>query len=126
MPSNPKRTPPRGRPQPPSTAPTTKTAKKQPVELPFDDAEVTPLRADDPRPQRVPQFPTGAKRPVQSRTRSAEEAIPTTVYDLDKDAELPQSFELADDGYLPAFLYVDRGPGAGQLVPIRQGATVIG
>ena len=30
--------------------------------LPFEDGEVVPLQADDPRPQRVPQFPAGKRR----------------------------------------------------------------
>lgn len=100
--------------------------KKQAVELPFDDGEVTPLQADDPRPQRVPQFPTSARKVP----KKAEEAIPTSVYEVKQnDEEFQPSYEngdLSDPGFKPAFLYVDRGPGAGQLIPVRQGILVIG
>ncbi|HEY8212080.1 MAG TPA: FHA domain-containing protein [Myxococcaceae bacterium] len=88
-------------------------AKKKPdVELPFDDVEdLTPLRADDPQPQRVPQIPTG-----MPRRRG------------DRDAVMPggQGKMEVEDGFQPAFLYVERGPGMGQLSPIRQGITLIG
>src|SRR3954471_20919646 len=87
-------------------------AKKKPnVELPFDDVEdMTPLRADDPQPQRVPQIPSGMPRRRGNR-----------------DAVMPggQKAEV-EDGFQPAFLYVERGPGMGQLQPIRQGVTLIG
>ncbi|MFL5320504.1 MAG: FHA domain-containing protein [Myxococcaceae bacterium] len=102
--------------------------KKAAVELPFDDGEVTPLQADDPRPQRVPQFPSnGAARKAP---RKAEEAIPTSVYEVkQQDEEFQPSYEdgsHSDPGFKPAFLYVERGPGAGQLVPVRQGLLIIG
>ncbi len=89
-------------------------AKKKPnVELPFDDVEdMTPLRADDPRPQRVPQYPSGMPR----RGRAGDAVMPGGV---DRDAQV-------EDGFQPAFLYVERGPGMGQLSPIRQGITLIG
>ncbi len=118
MPSNPKRTPPRGR----AAAPPSPERRKE--SLPFDD-ELTPLRADDPRPQRVPQYPAGVRKPV----RRQEEAVPTSVYDVERDLEFQQSFdpaELSDGGHKPAFVYVERGPGAGQLVPVKQGPLVIG
>lgn len=111
-PSNPKR-PPRP-PQPPGTqAP----SEESELELPFDDDEVMPLRADDPRPQRVPQFPAGARRKPR---RSAQSG---------RDRELAARFdaqEYSDPGHSPAFLYVERGPGAGQLVPVKQGPLVLG
>lgn len=90
--------------------------------LPFDES--APLRADDPSPQRVPQIPTAAARPM---LRQKEEAIPTTVFDLDQ--ELRASYdpvEVSDGGHRPAFLYVGRGPGSGQLIPVKQGPLVIG
>jgi hypothetical protein len=34
--------------------------------------------------------------------------------------------EYEDPGHRPAFLYVERGPGAGQLVPVKQGEFVLG
>ena len=53
------------------------------------------------------------------------EAMPTSIYSTDE--ELSAKWDQAGDGdYVPAFLYVERGPGAGQLVPVRQGPTVIG
>jgi len=103
MPSNPKRSPPRK------------------GELPFDDAEI--LKADDPRPQRVTQYPaTSARRAL----KKVEEHIPTSVFDTEKhDEELRASYGAAEASK-PAFLYVERGPGAGQLVQLKQGALVIG
>jgi len=109
-PPNPKR---------PSRPPGTQVSKDSDVELPFDDDEVAPLRADDPRPQRVPQFPAGSRR---SRRQGGERDS--------GDRELPTRFdwshEYSDAGYVPAFLYVERGPGVGQLVPVKQGTLVMG
>ncbi|WP_309894953.1 FHA domain-containing protein [Archangium sp.] len=91
------------------------------VELPFDDDEVAPLRADDPRPQRVPQFPAGPRRrPRRGAPGASREG---------RDRELPARFESGeyeDPGHSPAFLYVERGPGAGQLLPLKQGVLVLG
>jgi pSer/pThr/pTyr-binding forkhead associated (FHA) protein len=36
------------------------------------------------------------------------------------------SGEYEDPGHAPAFLYVERGPGAGQLIPLKQGGLVLG
>ncbi|CAM4435196.1 MULTISPECIES: FHA domain-containing protein [Myxococcus] len=113
-PPNPKR-PPR-----PPRPPGTQAPQDSDVELPFDDDEVDPLQADDPRPQRVPQFPAGSRR---SRRQGPGGRA-------NSDRELASRFDTAneysDPGYAPAFLYVERGPGAGQLVPVKQGALVIG
>jgi pSer/pThr/pTyr-binding forkhead associated (FHA) protein len=89
---------------------------------PYPDDEI--LRADDPKPQRVPQYPTtGVRRAVK---RIAEEAIPTSVFDTEKhDEELRASYRAAD-AFTPAFLYVERGPGQGQLMEVKQGAVVVG
>ncbi len=105
-------------PRPPRT-PGAAASKKQDVELPFDDDEVSPLQEDDPRPQRVPQFPAGPRR--ARGTGTTRDAI--------KDRELSTRFdanEYSDPGYTPAFLYVEKGPGAGQLIPVKQGPLVIG
>lgn len=113
-PSNPKR-PPRP-PRPPGAS----ASKKEDVELPFDDDEVAPLQEDDPRPQRVPQFPAGSRRTGARRTGVREGT---------KDRELATRFdtqEYSDPGYVPVFLYVEKGPGAGQLIPVKQGPLVIG
>jgi pSer/pThr/pTyr-binding forkhead associated (FHA) protein len=115
-PPNPKR-PPRS-PRPPGDP----ASRQEPeVELPFDDDEVAPLQADDPRPQRVPQFPAGPRR----RPRRGSAGSPREG----RDRELPARFdsgEYEDPGHSPAFLYVERGPGVGQLLPIKQGVLVLG
>ncbi|MEW6433649.1 MAG: FHA domain-containing protein [Myxococcota bacterium] len=84
------------------------------------------LKADDPRPQRVPQYPsasTGARRPV----RRAEEHIPTSVFDTEAaDEEMQAQYGVPEAEFKPAFLYVERGPGAGQLIEVKQGTIVIG
>ncbi|WP_201756143.1 FHA domain-containing protein [Corallococcus silvisoli] len=114
-PPNPKR-PPRPPRPPGQQAPSDDSAE----ELPFDDDEVAPLQADDPRPQRVPQYPAGPRklkrRGPGERTRSDRELSPR--YDWAK--------EYTDPGMTPAFVYVERGPGAGQLVPLRQGSITLG
>ncbi len=94
---------------------------EQELDLPFDDDEVAPLQADDPRPQRVPQFPAGSRRrPRRGAAGASREG---------KDRELPARFtsgEYEDPGHSHVFLYVERGPGAGQLLPIKQGTLLIG
>jgi hypothetical protein len=82
---------------------------------------VAPLQADDPRPQRVPQFPAGPRR----RPRRGPGGVPREG----RDRELPTRFdsgEYEDPGHTPAFLYVERGPGVGQLLPVKQGVLVLG
>lgn len=114
-PPNPKR-PPR-----PPRPPGTQAPKDSDVELPFDDDEVDPLRADDPRPQRVPQFPAGSRRGRRrsdGQRDSADRELVAPRFDLSR--------EYTDPGHPPAFLYVERGPGAGQLVPVKQGPLVLG
>lgn len=99
----------------------TKRPQRPPDEPSFRDEEI--LRADDPRPQRVTQYPL-----KRSPRKPAEEAIPTSVFDTEKhDEELKASYGGdAELGYKPVFLYVERGPGQGQLVQVRQGQLVIG
>ncbi|RKI60429.1 FHA domain-containing protein [Corallococcus sp. AB049A] len=114
-PPNPKR-PPRP-PRPPGQQASSDDPSE---ELPFDDDEVAPLQADDPRPQRVPQYPAGPRKAKRrgpgERSRSDKELTPR--YDWAK--------EYSDPGLTPAFVYVERGPGAGQLVPLRQGSITLG
>ncbi|RKH91615.1 FHA domain-containing protein [Corallococcus sp. AB045] len=114
-PPNPKR-PPRP-PRPPGQQASSDDPSE---ELPFDDDEVAPLQADDPRPQRVPQYPAGPRKVKRrgpgERSRSDRELTPR--YDWAK--------EYSDPGLTPAFVYVERGPGAGQLVPLRQGSITLG
>lgn len=84
------------------------------------------LKADDPRPQRVPQYPsagTGARRPP----RRAEEHIPTSVFDTEAaDEEMQAQYGVPEAEFKPAFLYVERGPGMGQLLEVKQGTVVVG
>ncbi|WP_163996895.1 FHA domain-containing protein [Pyxidicoccus caerfyrddinensis] len=112
-PPNPKR-PPR-----PPRPPGTQAPKDSDVELPFDDDEVDPLRADDPRPQRVPQYPAGSRR--SRRQGSGRES-----HDRELAPRFDWAHEYSDPGHPPAFLYVERGPGIGQLVPVKQGPLVMG
>ncbi|MDX2010589.1 MAG: FHA domain-containing protein [Myxococcaceae bacterium] len=59
--------------------------------------------------------------------KKAEEAIPTAIYDTEKaDQELQAQYGMSDANFKPAFLYVERGPGAGQLLEVKQGTVVIG
>ncbi|WP_375760493.1 FHA domain-containing protein [Corallococcus exercitus] len=113
-PPNPKR-PPR-----PPRPPGQQASSDDPDELPFDDDEVSPLQADDPRPQRVPQYPAGPRKVKRrgpgERSKSDRELSPR--YDWAK--------EYSDPGVTPAFVYVERGPGAGQLVPLHQGSITLG
>ncbi len=87
--------------------------------IPFDD-EIEPLHEADPRPQRVPQLPSNP------RMLSKEEYIPTGVFDADRPASELGAYDDYSGTHKPAFLFVDRGPGAGQLVPVKHGSLVIG
>ncbi|MFY2563730.1 FHA domain-containing protein [Corallococcus terminator] len=114
-PPNPKR-PPR-----PPRPPGTQAPKEPEVELPFDDDEVAPLQADDPRPQRVPQFPAGSRK---GRSKSGGKGREKN--DRELSGRFDWGSEYSNPGHPPAFLYVERGPGVGQLVPVQQGALVLG
>ena len=108
MSTQPKRPPPPRGPPPPRDT-------HEDLELPFDDRDVTPLRADDPRPQRVTQYP------AQRRARPSDQQD-TEIF------EMPEAAfgAVPEPQYRPVFLYVERGPGAGQLVPVRQGKLLLG
>lgn len=83
------------------------------------------LQADDPRPQRVAQLPansTGARRTL----KKVEEHIPTSVFDTEADQEMQAEYGVTGAEYKPAFLYVERGPGAGQLLEVKQGTVIVG
>lgn len=104
--------------------PKPKSSSQRGGELPFSDDEI--LKADDPRPQHVAQYPSsGARRGMR---RKSDEAIPTSVFDTERhDEEMKASYGGDHDlGYKPVFLYVERGPGQGQLVQLKQGALVVG
>lgn len=83
------------------------------------------LHADDPRPQRVAQLPSntvGARR-----LKKIEEHIPTSVFDTEADQEMQAEYGVqGSSDFKPAFLYVERGPGAGQLLEVKQGTVVVG
>jgi hypothetical protein len=106
-PPNPKR-PPRPR-TPPDDSETSDDG-----DLPFDERDATPLRADDPKPQRVTTYP--ALRTGRGRSRA-------------RDTALAGSFATASivlPGTSEVFLYAERGPGSGQLLPIAPGTLVLG
>jgi hypothetical protein len=105
-PSNPKR-PPRG--PPPEDGPS--DPAEDTGELPFDEREATPLNADDPSPQRVTTYPA---RPGRKRRGRDNAGAPTLVSSL------------SEAGTQEVFLYAEHGPGTGQLLPVRQGALVMG
>ncbi len=81
-------------------------------ELPFDERDATPLRADDPKPQRVTTYP--ALKRGGSRSRGRDTALAGGFASV----SAAQSSEV--------FLYAERGPGAGQLLPIAPGTLVLG
>lgn len=94
-----------------------------PRAAPVEEEQI--LRADDPRPQRVAQLPstrTGTRKAVQR----AEEHIPTSVFDTEADQEMQAEYGVQGGEHKPAFLYVERGPGAGQLLEVKQGTVVVG
>jgi hypothetical protein len=105
-PSNPKR-PPRRPPPEDGTKDTEDTG-----ELPFDEREATPLNADDPAPQRVTTYPvrTGRKR------RAGRDTIGTSS----------MAATVAGAGVQEVFLYAEHGPGTGQLLPVGEGALILG
>lgn len=96
---------------------------KRPSTVEFNDEQI--LKADDPRPQRVAQYPssnaTGARRALKK-----EEHIPTALYDTEADQEMQAEYGAQRVDFKPVFLYVERGPGAGQLLEVKQGSVVIG
>lgn len=91
--------------------------------MPFDDVDV--LRADDPRPQRVAQAPvrSAVRRGVRRGSADA-----TADMESERDQELRPSYDLSSmkSKSRPVFLYVERGPGQGQLMQLQDGALVIG
>jgi pSer/pThr/pTyr-binding forkhead associated (FHA) protein len=103
---------------------TPKRPIKPPLELEdfgYDDAQI--LKADDPRPQLVPQYPVR-----NSQANSGRIATGSKTQARGVDRELRSSFDqsLREQGVQTAFLYVERGPGQGQLVPLSEGSLVLG
>jgi len=105
-PSNPKR-PPRRPPPEDGTKDTEDTG-----ELPFDEREATPLNADDPAPQRATTSPL---RPPRNR-RAGRPTIGASS----------MAATVAGAGVQEVFLYAEHGPGTGQLLPIGEGALILG
>jgi hypothetical protein len=106
-PPNPKR-PPRPR-TPPDDSETSDDG-----DLPFDERDATPLRADDPKPQRVTTYP--ALRAGRGRSRARDTALAGGF----------ATASMAAPGSSEVFLYAERGPGSGQLLPIALGSLVLG
>lgn len=66
-------------------------------------------------------------RPQRRRAPSfGEEGIPTSVLDLEALPGEMSDMDAPEPAFVPAFIYVEKGPGSGQLIPLRQGVTVIG
>ncbi len=96
---------------------------KRPAPVEFSISEENILKADDPRPQYVPQYPSSPRRrPLKKQ----EEAIPTSIFDTEADQEMQAQYGMGDGQHKPAFLYVERGPGMGQLLEVKQGSVVVG
>ncbi|HEY1416740.1 MAG TPA: FHA domain-containing protein [Myxococcaceae bacterium] len=104
-PSNPKR-PPRRPPPEDGTKDTEDTG-----ELPFDEREATPLNADDPAPQRVTTYPV---RPGRKRRAGRDTIGPASMVST------------LGVGSQEVFLYAEHGPGTGQLIPVSDGALILG
>ena len=100
------------RPPRPPAAPSTAPAPAEVGTASLDD--VTPLRADDPRPQHVPQLPPGVRL---GRRGGAQR---------DASSRSARGLALPEPEGPSAFVYVERGPGAGQLAPLPLGTTRIG
>ncbi|MBL9037342.1 MAG: FHA domain-containing protein, partial [Archangium sp.] len=67
----------------------------------------------------------GARRAVKKQHE--EEAIPTAIFNTENaDREMQAQYGLSEPTYSPAFLYVERGPGQGQLLEVKQGVIVVG
>ncbi len=86
---------------------------------PFDDQDI--LRADDPRPQRVAQYPSTDTKRTNIRAHN-----PEMLMDLDADQEMQAQYDLSHSESQASFLYVERGPGQGQLIQVLDSAVVIG
>ena len=58
--------------------------------------------------------------------KKVEEHIPTSIFDTEADQEMQAEYGVQGSEQKPAFLYVERGPGAGQLLEVKQGTVVVG
>lgn len=92
-------------------------SSKPPQETPFAEEPLEPPRLEEDEPPRsAPPVPTSA--PSRPHVRS----VPLVA---DRPLGPPQD-EVSEPGFRAANLYVERGPGAGQLIPVRQGGLSIG
>lgn len=96
---------------------------KRPARQEFEDEQI--LDADDPRPQRVAQYPSSTATGTRRSVKKVEDVIPTALYDTPADQEMQAQYGMSED-FKPAFLYVERGPGQGQLLEVKQGTVVVG
>lgn len=86
-------------------------------------AEEKVLQADDPRPQRVAQLPSDSIRGRRA-VKNDEDQTPTSMEEADR--VMQAEYGLQGSTHKSAFLYVERGPGAGQLLEVKQGTAVVG
>jgi hypothetical protein len=92
------------------------------LDIHTDEADLPILEADD-------DATPISGQPLKASGRDMDDETPTRHNPMGQDAALRPSFSeegLSDAGHKPAFLYVDRGPGAGQLIPVKQGEVIIG
>jgi hypothetical protein len=104
-----------------SHRPTARFPNEPTLEGHTDESELPLIEADD------DATPVDASRRRLAAAASGDET-PTRHNPMGQDAALKPTYgeEISDPGHKPAFLYVDRGPGAGQLIPVKQGSVVVG
>jgi pSer/pThr/pTyr-binding forkhead associated (FHA) protein len=100
-----------------------KARQPMPV-LPAVSEVVLPARGPIKRPSSVAVAPVAAAAPRRPRKEAAPqvEAMETLV----TTSLAARENQVADAGFSEAFLYVEKGPGAGQLVPVLQGDLDVG
>jgi predicted component of type VI protein secretion system len=64
-------------------------------------------------------------RPEDTRPRLPDDLIATSAFDAEDQRRIQAAFGLRME-LRPAFLYVERGPGAGQLIEVKEGSLVVG
>jgi pSer/pThr/pTyr-binding forkhead associated (FHA) protein/tetratricopeptide (TPR) repeat protein len=92
------------------------------LDIHTDEADLPILEADD-------DATPISGQPKRASAHDMDDETPTRHNPMGQDAALRPSYSeeiVSDPGHKPAFLYVDRGPGAGQLIPVKQGEIIIG
>lgn len=84
----------------------------------LDEDDLTPVPGGRREPEEQAEESPAARGMV--RREEDEQALDRAMASAYRATDLP------DPDQQPAFLYVERGPGAGQLVPVRQGPLLIG